>query len=156
MRVPSFRDLTGAESEELLRQHHVGRLAFQRDGAVDIEPIHYVFSDGWIFGRTAQGTKFESVEHRPWVAFEVDEVRALFDWRSVVVHGTIYVLTEEGAPLEREEFSRALDLLRTLVPEALTPDDPTPARTIVFGLHADRISGRAAEMQTVRRARARR
>lgn len=156
MRVPSFRDLTGAEAEELLRRHHVGRLAFLRDGAVDIEPIHYVFNDGWVFGRTGQGTKFESVEHRPWVAFEVDEVRALFDWRSVVVHGTIYVLSEEGAPLEREEFARALDLLRTLVPEALTADDPTPARTIVFGLHVDRMSGRAAEMQAVRRARARR
>ena len=156
MRVPSFRELSTAEAEELLRQHHVGRLAFMREGVVDIEPIHYVFSDGWIFGRTAQGTKFASVEHRPWVAFEVDEVRSLFEWRSVVVHGTIYVLTEEGAPLDREEFARALDLLRTLIPETLTADDPTPARTIVFGLHIDGMSGRAAEMRTVRGAGARR
>lgn len=148
MHAPNFRQLTGVEAEELLRRHHVGRLAFLRHGGVDIEPIHYVFDGDWVFGRTSAGTKFESVEQRPWVAFEVDEVRSMFDWRSVVVHGTIYVLSADGSPLEREQFARALRLLRSLVPEALTADDPTPARTIVFGLHADRITGRAAEMQS--------
>lgn len=153
MRVPIFRELTDAECEELLRQHHVGRLAFVRDGSVDIEPIHYVFTDGWIFGRTGEGTKLESIAHRPWVAFEVDDVHGLFDWRSVVVHGTIYLLADDGAPLDREQYTRALELLRTLVPETMTPDDPTPARTIVFGLHADRISGRVAEVRRVRAPR---
>lgn len=150
MRVPTFRDLTPAECEEFLRQHHVGRLAFLSDGSVDIEPIHYVFVDEWIFGRTGQGTKLESIEQRPWVAFEVDDVHSLFEWRSVVVHGTVYLLADDGAPLDREVFARALDLLRTLLPETLTPDDPTPARTAVFGLHIDRISGRAAEVRTMR------
>ncbi len=150
MRVPTFRDLTTAECEELLRQHHVGRLAFLNDGSVDIEPIHYVFLDDWVFCRTAEGTKLLSIEQRPWVAFEVDEVKSLFDWRSVVLHGTIYRLQGDGAPLDRDEYGRALDLLRTLLPETLTPDDPTPARTALFGLHVDRMSGRAAEMRSVR------
>lgn len=154
MRTPTFVTLTTAECEKLLRRNHVGRLAFLREDRVDIEPIHYVFVEGWIFGRTGEGTKLVSVTQRPWVAFEVDEVRSLFDWRSVVVHGTIYFFPGEGAPIDREEYERALDLLRTLVPDTLKESDPTPSRTVVFGIHIDSLSGRAAESRGVRKSAA--
>ena len=88
------------------------------------------------------------------MAFEVDEVRSLFDWRSVVVHGTIYFLNESGGPLERQEFERAVDMLRAFMPRTLTTEDPVPWRTTIFGLHVSDVSGRAAEIRTVRGKRA--
>lgn len=145
MRVPSFRELSETECLALLGRNHVGRLAFAHDNRVDIEPIHYVSWDGWIFGRTSAGAKLEALKHRPWVAFEVDEVRSIFDWKSVVVHGTIYLLPEDGAPIERQEFERAVDMLRAFMPQAMTNVDPVPWRSTIFGLHIAEISGRLAE-----------
>lgn len=153
MRIPRFRELSEAECLTMLGRNHVGRLAFAHDRRVEIEPIHYVSWEGWIFGRTSAGDKVEALRHRPWVAFEVDEVRSMFDWKSIVVHGTIYFLAEDGAPVQRQEFERAVDMLRAFMPETLTAEDPVPWRTTVFGLHIADVSGRAAEMARTRAGR---
>lgn len=139
-----FHLLDRAECDALLLSQSVGRLAFTFRDRVDIEPIHYVYEDGWIFGRTQFGTKINILAHHPWVAFEVDEVTALFEWRSVVVHGRIEFPDGEGAPHEREQFARAVAAFRRLVPDAFTTNDPTPARELVFGISVQEITGRAA------------
>src|SRR5678815_5145919 len=80
----------------------------------------------------------------PWVAFEVDEVEGPFDWRSVVVHGTVYVLQDGGGEIARETYRVALGRIRQLIPTALTPRDPTPTRQVVIKLHLTDMRGRSA------------
>jgi len=143
---PRFRTLNTAEIEEILARNHVGRLAFARENHVDIEPIHYVYSNGWLYGRTSPGRKLEAIggKWRP-VAFEVDEVEDLFSWRSVVVRGGFYVIDAEGGPAEREERQRAIGLLRRLVPQTNTADDPVSFRNVLFRIAVQDATGRAAE-----------
>ena len=81
----------------LLAEHHLGRIAFAFRDRVDIEPISYVYANGWIWARTSPGTKLTTVAHHPYVAFEVDEVQGADDWRSVVIHGTIYFIDPNTA-----------------------------------------------------------
>jgi hypothetical protein len=142
--TPRFRDLDPSECAAILERHHVGRLAFARKDRVDIEPIHFVHDDGWLYGRTQPGTKMEVLTHNRWVAFEVDEIDALFDWRSVVVKGGFYLLRADGSPNEVEIYHKSIDILRRFVPETMTPEDPLPERAIVFRIHIDEIFGRAA------------
>jgi uncharacterized protein len=120
------------------------RIAYCLHGRVDIEPIHYVYADGAIYMRTAPGSKLAALSHAPWLALEIDEVDGPFDWRSVVAHGTVYVLRDEGPAVAREAYRRAVEQLRTLVPGALSEGDPTPARTIVLEVRPDEITGREA------------
>jgi nitroimidazol reductase NimA-like FMN-containing flavoprotein (pyridoxamine 5'-phosphate oxidase superfamily) len=141
---PEFLELTAADCATVLERNHLGRVAFLRDGRVDIEPVGYAAQGDWIFVRSAQGAKLEAFAHNPYVAFEVDEVDGPFDWRSVVAHGTIYMLPADGAPIEQREFERALRALRSIMPDALTKSDPVPERTVVYGLHIDRQTGRMA------------
>jgi len=141
---PTFRDLTADEAAELLARNHIGRLAFSFHDRVDIEPLSYVFADGAIYLRTAPGSKLETLAHSPWVAFEVDEVEGQFDWRSVVVHGTVYVLHDSGGEIARETYRVALDRIRQLVPKALTHRDPTPTRQVVLKMHLTEMRGRSA------------
>ena len=142
---PAFSAMSEPECEDLLQRNHVGRLCFINDGQPDIEPVHYVRGDGWIFLRSAMGTKIEAFAHRPYVAFEIDEINDTFDWRSVVARGTIYVLTLDGGHVEKRALERAVEALRSFVPETLTDEDPTPTRQIVYGIHVDRLTGRMAE-----------
>ncbi|HEY6827126.1 MAG TPA: pyridoxamine 5'-phosphate oxidase family protein [Gemmatimonadaceae bacterium] len=141
---PVFYELPRGEALQLLANHHVGRLAFTFRDRVDIEPISYLYHDGWIYARTSPGTKLQVVRHNPWVAFEIDEIESRYDWRSVVIHGTIYFLDGSGGDGERETFQTALELMRTVDAELLTADDPTPHRSALFRIHADQIIGRAA------------
>ena len=139
---PHFRELSRAEAEEVLARNHVGRLAFVDEGHVDIEPIHYVFANGAIHGRTAAGTKLHALAHHPWVALEADEIEGMFNWRSVVVRGTVYKL---DPTLDEKDYAESVDMIRRLVPGALAPEDPTPSRDIVFRIYLGEINGRAAD-----------
>lgn len=138
---PIFSDLSRDDAVALLERGHIGRLAFTFHDRVDIEPISYRYVDGWIYARTSPGTKLNVVHHHPWVAFQVDEVKSRFDWRSVVVRGTIYFL-DPARGHEREMYDNAVEVLRAVDPHALTDEDATPERQALFRIHADEISGR--------------
>lgn len=142
--LPEFSVLPRAEIDAVLSRQQVGRLAYSLRDRVDIEPLHYVYADGWVYARTAPGTKLSTVIHNPWVAMEVDEVRGLFDWDSVVLRGRLHLL-DDGPTVEmRERYARAVKALRTLIPEALTDTDPTPERVVVCAIYADDVEGRRA------------
>jgi nitroimidazol reductase NimA-like FMN-containing flavoprotein (pyridoxamine 5'-phosphate oxidase superfamily) len=141
---PTFRALDAFECTAILAMHHVGRLAFAVNDRPDIQPIHYVFADGAIYGRTSDGAKRRALTLNRWVAFEVDEVDAAFVWRSIVVKGALSLLTpDDDGPLHGE-WERGVVLLQRVVPEAFTVDDPTPERSIIFRIHIDEVTGRAA------------
>ena len=146
-RKPVFTTLTADECHVVLGRNHVGRVAFLNGTVVDIEPVHYTATDAWLFIRSAKGTKLEAFAHSPYVAFEVDEIDAPFDWRSVVAHGTIYVMSESGVRIDRVEFERALRALRSFIPQTLTRGDPTPFRRTIYGVHIDRLTGRRAKQR---------
>jgi nitroimidazol reductase NimA-like FMN-containing flavoprotein (pyridoxamine 5'-phosphate oxidase superfamily) len=137
-----FRDLTRPEVDAFLDAHHVGRIAYAFRDRVDIEPIHYVYDGGWIYGRTAPGTKLTTLQRNPWVAFEVDEVRNGLDWTSVVVKGTVYFVGEEATEHAQATYDHVLARLRTVAPFALTDADPVPERTELFRLYVHDVRGR--------------
>lgn len=143
-REPSYRTLSRAEIDELLARHNVGRIAYAFRDRVDIEPINYVYQDGWIYLRTAPGSKLNTLARHPWVAFEVDEVDGTFDWRSVVVHSTAYELTPGGTEAQHASYAKAVEVLRSLIPETFTVEDPAPARTVIIRMKVDEVSGRAS------------
>lgn len=128
----------------MLARHNLGRLAFASGARVEIEPIHYAFTDNWIYCRTSRGTKTAILAHHHWAAFEVDEVKGLFDWQSVVVRGGVYVLDSDSPAVDRDSFARGVALLQALVPGTGTDADPVPFRLVVLRLHLDEVTGRAA------------
>lgn len=145
---PSFRELARDECDAVLARNYVGRIAWSHGNHTEIEPIHYVHAGTWLFGRTSPGAKLDTLGgnfYHAWpVAFEVDEVEALFRWRSVVVHGNFYPIDPGGAPWEREEWAAGVEALRRLIPETFAEDDPVPFRTVVFGIAVQEVSGREA------------
>lgn len=137
---PTIRALSRNECVALLKRHHVGRLAFALNDRVDIQPLHYVLEGGWLYGRTSEGTKLTVLDRNRWVAFEVDEIRDPFDWDSVVVYGSFHRIE----PDDVATVARAAALMRTVVPQALMPDDPAPYRTVLFRISIGELIGRAA------------
>jgi nitroimidazol reductase NimA-like FMN-containing flavoprotein (pyridoxamine 5'-phosphate oxidase superfamily) len=131
----------------VLARNRVGRIAYAIHDRVDIEPIHFVYADGWIYGRTSRGAKLATLLRNRWVAFEVDEVHALFDWCSVVVHGAVYFLDPDPtSPTTQRTWERAVELLRRLVPQTLQEGDPVPDRDVVFRIAVQEATGRRGRL----------
>jgi nitroimidazol reductase NimA-like FMN-containing flavoprotein (pyridoxamine 5'-phosphate oxidase superfamily) len=145
MSPPRFLTLDRDQCVVILARNHVGRIAYAWKNQVDIEPLHYVYHDGWLYGRTSHGAKLDVTGSTWWpVAFEVDEVEGLFQWRSVVVHGGFYSVADDGMEAHAEEWRRGVELLRTLVPETLAEGDPVAFRTVVFRMAVQEVTGREA------------
>ena len=142
----SIRELDRQEIEMVLRRNHVGRIGYARHGKLDIQPVLYVYADGWIYGRTSYGAKYEALvqtAYRWWpVVFQVDEVEDLFRWRSVLIRGGFYALPRNATKAERAEWKQALELLRTLDPDALHAGDAAPFRTLLFRISLQEATGR--------------
>jgi len=147
----AFRDLSRKETDALLLRNKVGRLAFTFNDRVDIQPIHYVYESGWIYGRLSEGEKITTLGHNRWVAFEVDEVEDIFNWQSVVVHGSFWKLNPLGSPHAEEVWKRAADLVSQLVPGALTERDPVPFRHTLFRIAVGDATGREARTKPIER-----
>ena len=142
--APRITEMTPDACHALLKRHHVGRMAYCSHNRVDIAPIHYVYADPWLFARTSHGHKMDALAHAPWAAFEVDEIDDVFDWRSVVVHGTVHTMEREGSPIDAEHWARGIELLRAIVPETGSEDDPVPFRQVVFGIYVHTVTGRVS------------
>lgn len=139
-----YRALAHTECVALLARNRVGRLAYAFKDKVDIEPIGYVWDDDTLFFRTATGFKLETLQHSPWVAFEVDEIEGPFQWASVVVKGTVYFLRSSGTEFDVATWERGRSALRRADPSFGTPRDLASDRTNLFRIHVDEITGRAA------------
>ena len=140
--APTFRELSREECEAILARNQVGRIGYATGNRVEIQPVGYVYSDGWLYGRTSYGAKYEVLgenQYRWWpVVFEVDEIEDLFNWRSVLVHGGFYVIEES----DEELWNRAVSVLRSVVPETFREDDPFAFRTVLFRIATQDVTGR--------------
>jgi uncharacterized protein len=138
---PTFRKLSPAECRAVLERNRFGRLAHALYDHVGIEPMSYVFRNEAVWGRTAPGMKTRVLERNPRVAFQVDEVEAMFRWRSVVVRGEFEMLSAAGSEGRLRAWREALDAARELLPETFTEQDPVPFRTILFRIQLASVAG---------------
>jgi nitroimidazol reductase NimA-like FMN-containing flavoprotein (pyridoxamine 5'-phosphate oxidase superfamily) len=141
---PMFEELDYRQCTAILDRNRVGRIAYAFHDQVDIAPVHYVRSGTWLYARTSSGAKLATLAHAPWIAFEVDEMEGLFEWRSVIVHGTFYHLTPGGTSYDVAAWETGVEALRKLIPDAFKRTDPVPFRTEMFRISIDRMSGRSA------------
>src|SRR4026207_1897014 len=139
-----FREMPREEIEEVLLRNKVGRLAFSFHDRVDIQPIHYIYERGWLYGRTSEGDKIAALTHNQWIAFEVDEVKDVFEWTSVVVHGSFWILHPRGSAHAEELWAKAAELVSKIVPGSLTDTDPVSFRQTLFRIAVSDVRGREA------------
>ena len=83
---PGLAALGDEQARRLLRTHELGRLAVRSESGVDVFPVNYLMHGNAFYFRTTPGSKLESIDRHPEVAFEIDGGWGRHVW-SVVVHG---------------------------------------------------------------------
>lgn len=87
--------LSPEEIESMLRRHRVGRLGCSANDRPYVVPINYAYDGTCVYGYAGPGRKIDVMREQPLVCFEVDEVDAGSEWRSVVAEGVYEELTDE-------------------------------------------------------------
>lgn len=93
------------EIEALLSRQITGRLGCHANGTTYIVPVNYVYKNGIIYAHSGPGKKIEMMRQNPEVCFEVDEIKNIFSWKSVIVWGKFEEITEIE---EHEQAMQAL------------------------------------------------
>jgi uncharacterized protein len=139
MNVPTteIEILSEEECLELLRSHHVGRIAFDDHGQPLIFPVNYTADDRAVVFRTAPGVKLAEARMSR-VAFEIDEVDMASGtaW-SVMVKGVAYEITDALDGLSER--------LRQLVVDPMAPGE----RRNWVAVMRDEISGRRFQIHSI-------
>jgi len=82
------------EIEAVLNQQVTGRLGCHAQGITYIVPVNYVYKNGVIYAHSGPGMKIEMMRKNPKVCFEVDEIKSIFSWRSVIAWGKFEEITD--------------------------------------------------------------
>jgi nitroimidazol reductase NimA-like FMN-containing flavoprotein (pyridoxamine 5'-phosphate oxidase superfamily) len=110
--------LSETQIDDLLKQQVTGRIACHAGGVTYIVPVNYVYNGKCVYGHSSAGKKIEMMRQNPDVCFEIDEVKNIFSWKSVIAWGTFEEITDID---ERERVMQGL--IHRIMPFANNPDD---------------------------------
>jgi nitroimidazol reductase NimA-like FMN-containing flavoprotein (pyridoxamine 5'-phosphate oxidase superfamily) len=90
-------ELTPAEIEHLLHEHVIGRIGCHTRDRTYVVPITFAYVDGAIVSHTGDGLKVHMMRENPSVCFEVEDLRHLPRWSSVIAWGRYDELHAQAA-----------------------------------------------------------
>lgn len=90
-------DLDKSQIDDFLKSQLIGRLGCSDGNKVYVVPITYAYNNGYIYGHTKDGLKIQMMRKNPNVCFEIDWMKDMSNWKSVIVYGTFEELKGEDA-----------------------------------------------------------
>lgn len=109
--------LSPEEIEAVLTRNVIGRIGTAAEGKVYVVPVTYVYQNGYVLGHTSEGMKIEFLRNNPECCFEVDEMKSISNWQSVIGWGTFEELQGEIA---NQVMDTLVAKLAPLVPSETT------------------------------------
>jgi nitroimidazol reductase NimA-like FMN-containing flavoprotein (pyridoxamine 5'-phosphate oxidase superfamily) len=85
-----------SEIEKLLGNQVVGRIGCHSDGKTYVVPISYAYDGQYIYCHTQEGMKVEMMRKNPKICFEVDNMRNMANWQSVISWGEFEELRDQA------------------------------------------------------------
>ena len=139
--LPLFRTLRTSESQVVLARNGLATIALVVDGRVQMLPVHYFYTNGWIYGRTAAATQLPA---KAALALQVKEFNPSRGWVNVVVEGQLDLVDADFRGTRPAWYEKLWSLMRS--PVSATPADKQQPRLRdqLFGVRATSIVGRAS------------
>jgi nitroimidazol reductase NimA-like FMN-containing flavoprotein (pyridoxamine 5'-phosphate oxidase superfamily) len=104
-------ELNAKQIDEVLRSEFIGRIGCVLQGWPYIVPVTYVYDGENVYAHSGEGMKLRAMRANPLVCFQVDQIRSMRNWRSVLLRGHF----EE---LRTDDANRAMNLLATRFAES--------------------------------------
>jgi len=89
-----LRELNDTQIEDLLIDQLTGRIGCHSGDVTYIVPVNYVYDGVNIYCHSVKGMKIDMMRENPLVCFEVDNIKDLTNWQSVIAWGKFEEITE--------------------------------------------------------------
>jgi nitroimidazol reductase NimA-like FMN-containing flavoprotein (pyridoxamine 5'-phosphate oxidase superfamily) len=89
-----LRELNDTQIETLLKEQLIGRIGCHSDNVTYIVPVNYVYDGENIYCHSTKGMKIDMMRENPSVCFEVDSIKDMTNWESVIAWGKFEEITE--------------------------------------------------------------
>ena len=139
------------ESKEVLHSNILGRIGCNDGMRTYVVPINYVFDGKYIIGHSVAGLKIQIMRKNPAVCFEVDEMKSLTNWKSVIAWGEYQELADERdrynalklfvdrtMHMKISETARPPEISET----RLHPRSPGNIRPVIYRIVIEELTGR--------------
>lgn len=80
-------ELREYQVEELLKSAAIGRIGCHSEGITYIVPVNFVYENSAVYAHSAAGMKIDMMRQDPEVCFQVDNIRNMGNWQSVIAWG---------------------------------------------------------------------
>ncbi|MBC7977937.1 MAG: pyridoxamine 5'-phosphate oxidase family protein [Myxococcales bacterium] len=97
-------ELAPPQIEQVLHEQVIGRIGCHAGGRTYVVPITYVYDGSAILGHTGEGLKVRMMRENPEVCFEVEDLRQLPRWASVISQGRYEELQGPAADAALEQL----------------------------------------------------
>ena len=91
-----FGHLNETEIEQVLTSQLIGHLGCHAEGLTYVVPVSYVYDNHFVYGHAQEGLKLAMMRLNPKVCFQVDTMKDMANWRSVVAWGEFEELLVEA------------------------------------------------------------
>jgi len=89
-----LRELNDTQIEALLKEQVIGRIGCHSAETMYVVPVNYVYDGTNIYCHSAQGMKIDMMRKNPQVCFEVDKIKDVTNWESVIAWGKFEEITD--------------------------------------------------------------
>jgi len=141
--------LPSPQIDEVLINQLVGRIACSFDGEIYVVPISYAYDGCYIYCHTHEGEKTAIMRKNPKICFEVEEMKNMANWRSVIVQGEFEELRERSERNHAMQtlLNRYLPMISSVTTHLgehwpFHADDTTDIEGVVFRIVVKEKSGR--------------
>ena len=91
-----LRELNDIQIENLLKEELIGRIGCHSAETMNVVPVNYVYDGTNIYCHSAKGMKIDMMRENPQVCFEVDKIKDITNWESVIAWGKFEEITDIG------------------------------------------------------------
>ena len=88
--------LSPSEIEDVLSIQCVGHIGCHDEGHIYVVPISYAYDGENIYCHSYEGKKIDLMRINPDVCFEVDEMRDMANWKSVILQGNFEEINDKA------------------------------------------------------------
>lgn len=149
--------LTNEQVEEILKNNLFGHIGCNDGYNTYIYPINYVYDGKYIICHSQHGAKTNIMRQNKRVCFQVDEVKDIMNWKSVMVLGEYYEVEDE-----RERYDAMKSFLDKMLhmkinkpgfqsgitEEKAKAHAHTTSKPVIFRISIEERSGRYEEETT--------
>lgn len=90
-----FKILESQQIEKVISENIIARLGCHADDETYVVPISYAYDGKYLYARSFAGIKITMMRKNPKVCLQINTMKDMADWKSVIIWGTFEELTNE-------------------------------------------------------------